>query len=260
MTSTPARSQIVWTQIDARRPLATSRSCRRAGLHRGDRRRGRHQRYLAVRRIPAAFPDRLTAEQQVPDISPPSVRSPCARGEYHPALPISPPPSRSSGRAIAELQGKGMPSPTTPSPRPPRGGPSRCCGIREGAGLGGQPGPARGELRTGAPPSVKNFARAPAPPRRLGPGDQGARRDDECGDFYGNEKSVVMADGGDLRIELVPADGSAPVVLAAKVPDPARGDRRRHLHERPRCAPSTPPRSRRPRPTGCSCRCILKRR
>ena len=79
------------------------------------------------------------------------------------------------------------------------------------------------------------------------------------GDFYGNEKSVTVAEGGDFRIELRGADGTVKV-LKDKLTALAGEILERHLHERARpCATSTPTRSRTPRPRGCCCRSTSRR-
>ncbi len=68
-----------------------------------------------------------------------------------------------------------------------------------------------------APLSVKNYARKH--PHRMGawsPDSQTHVAHMESGDFFGSEKSQVLAKAGMLKIEFVPADGAEVVVLKEK--------------------------------------------
>ncbi len=220
MTSTPARSQIVWTQIDEAPALATSSFLPIVqAFTAGTGVEVVTSDISLSGRILAAFPDRLTAEQQVPD-NLAALGALTLRPEANiiklPNISASVPQLKA---AIAELQGKGYAVPDYPES--PATEEDKAVAAAYGKVLGSAVNPVlrEGNSDRRAPLSVKNFARKH--PHRLGAWDPATKArvaTMSAGDFYGNEKSVVMADGGDLRIELVPADGSAPVVLAAKVP------------------------------------------
>ncbi|WP_226346614.1 NADP-dependent isocitrate dehydrogenase [Agilicoccus flavus] len=120
--------------------------------------------------------------------------------------------------AIKELQAQGVDLPDYPDE--PRDDAEKEIRARYANVLGSAVNPVlrEGNSDRRAPLSVKNFAKKH--PHRLGAWtpDNKARVASMSGnDFYGNEKSVIVHRGIDLRIEFVSTDGET-TVLAEKVP------------------------------------------
>ncbi len=115
--------------------------------------------------------------------------------------------------AIAELQAKGYAVPDFPETPATDAEKATAAAYAKVLGSAVNPVLREGNSDRRAPLSVKNFARKH--PHRLGAWDPTTAAHVatmQSGDFYGNEKSVVLADGGDLRIEHVGADGTVTVL------------------------------------------------
>ncbi|MBK8468793.1 MAG: NADP-dependent isocitrate dehydrogenase [Candidatus Phosphoribacter sp.] len=161
-------------------------------------------------RILAAFPERLTAEQRVGDnLS--ALGALTLRPEANiiklPNISASVPQLKA---AIAELQAKGYAVPDYPEV--PANGGEHAVHAAYAPVLGSAVNPVlrEGNSDRRAPLAVKNFARQH--PHRLSDWDPASPArvvTMQSGDFYGNEQSVVMESGGDLRVELITIDGAA---------------------------------------------------
>lgn len=159
-------------------------------------------------RIIANFPDRLTAEQRIPD-------NLSALGELtqKPEANIIKLPNISASvpqlkAAIKELQEKGYGIPDYPEN--PSTDDEKKIRERYAKVLGSAVNPVlrEGNSDRRAPLSVKNFARKH--PHKLAPWtpqSRGRVAHMESGDFYGNEKSVCVENEGELKIELTAKDG-----------------------------------------------------
>ena len=169
-------------------------------------------------RILAQFPDRLTDEQRVPDNLSglgALATTPEANIIKLPNISASVPQLKA---AIAELQGQGYDLPSYPDS--PESEEEKQVAAAYATVLGSAVNPVlrEGNSDRRAPLAVKNFARKH--PHKLGPwtADNKARvASMHGGDFYGNEKSVVMAEDDTLKITLTAADGTA-TVLKDSVP------------------------------------------
>ncbi len=169
-------------------------------------------------RILSTFPQRLREDQRVGDnlaALGALTLTPEANIIKLPNISASVPQLKA---AIAELQSQGFDVPDYPEA--PETDEEKATAAAYSKVLGSAVNPVlrEGNSDRRAPLSVKNFAKKN--PHRLGAWDPATKARVATmtdGDFYGNEQSVVMADGGDLRIEHVAADGAV-TVLAAKVP------------------------------------------
>ncbi|MBA4083443.1 MAG: NADP-dependent isocitrate dehydrogenase [Kytococcus sp.] len=169
-------------------------------------------------RILAQFPDRLTDEQRVPDNLSglgALATTPEANIIKLPNISASVPQLKA---AIAELQGQGYDLPSYPDS--PESEEEKQVAAAYATVLGSAVNPVlrEGNSDRRAPLAVKNFARKH--PHKLGPwtADNKARvASMPGGDFYGNEKSVVMGEDDTLKITLTAADGTA-TVLKDSVP------------------------------------------
>ena len=115
--------------------------------------------------------------------------------------------------AIKELQGKGYNLPDYPEN--PQTDEEKEIQARYSKVLGSAVNPVlrEGNSDRRAPLSVKNFARKN--PHKLGAWTAASKAEVafmSSGDFYGNEKSVVMGGAGELKIELVAKDGTVKVL------------------------------------------------
>ncbi len=183
-------------------------------------------------RIIAQFPDRLTDEQRIGDALAELgalAKPPEANIIKLPNISASIPQLKA---AIKELQEQGYDLPDYPeSPSTDEERATRAT-LRQGQGLRGQPGAARGQLRPPRP--ARRSRTTPARTRtRWGPGRADSKTNVAT---HGrpttsahNEKSAVIATADDLRIELAGDDGSD---------DGAEG-----VGPRPRAARSSTPRS-----------------
>ncbi len=163
-------------------------------------------------RVLAAFPDRLTAEQQIPDTL-------AALGELtlKPEANIIKLPNISASipqlkAVIAELQAQGYAVPDYPDE--PANDAERAIQARYAKVLGSAVNPVlrQGNSDRRAPKAVKEFVRKY--PHSMGEWKQTSQshvdwmRDD---DFYASEQSVTLAEAGEVRIEFVGADGGVEV-------------------------------------------------
>ena len=164
-------------------------------------------------RILAAFPERLTEEQRVPD-------NLAALGELtlDPSANIIKLPNISASvpqllAAIAELQEKGYDIPDLPSE--PKTDEERDIATRYSTILGSAVNPVlrQGNSDRRAPKAVKEYARKH--PHSMGEWSMASRSHVahmKHGDFYHGEKSTTLDRERDLRMELVTADGQTHVL------------------------------------------------
>lgn len=163
-------------------------------------------------RVLAAFPDRLTDEQRIPDTL-------AALGELtlRPEANIIKLPNISASipqlkAVIAELQAQGYAVPDYPDE--PATAAERDSQARYAKVLGSAVNPVlrQGNSDRRAPKAVKEFVRKY--PHSMGEWKQTSQshvdwmRDD---DFYASEQSVTLAEAGEVRIEFVGADGGVEV-------------------------------------------------
>ena len=210
-------SEIVWTQIDEAPALATYSFLPIVqAFTRGTGVDVVTSDISLSGRILSTFPDRLTPEQQVPD-NLAALGALTLRPEANiiklPNISASVPQLKA---AIKELQDKGYAVPDYPEA--PATDEEKAVHAAYAKVLGSAVNPVlrEGNSDRRAPLSVKNFAKKH--PHRLGAWDPATKARVETmtsGDFYGNEQSVVLADGGDLRIEHVAADGTVTVLKDA---------------------------------------------
>ena len=207
-------SRIVWTKIDEAPALATYSFLPIVqAFTRGTGVDIETSDISLAGRILAAFPERLTDAQRVPD-------NLTGLGELTllaeaniiklPNISASVPQLK---EAIKELQGKGYAVPDYPEN--PQSDEEKDVNARYSKVLGSAVNPVlrEGNSDRRAPLSVKNFAKKN--PHKLGvwtPEIKARVAFMSEGDFYGNEKSVVMAAPDELKIELVGADGAVKVL------------------------------------------------
>jgi len=207
-------SQIVWTQIDEAPALATYSFLPIVqAFTKGTGVEVVTSDISLSGRILAAFPERLAPEQRVAD-------NLAALGELtlRPEANIIKLPNISASvpqlkAAIKELQDKGYAVPDYPEAPATEQEKAVHAAYAKVLGSAVNPVLREGNSDRRAPLSVKNFAKKH--PHRLGAWDPATKArvaTMTSGDFYGNEQSVVMADGGDLRIEHVGADGTVTVL------------------------------------------------
>lgn len=207
---TTQSSKIIWTKIDEAPALATYSFLPIVqAFTKGTGVEVETSDISLAGRILATFPERLTEAQRIPD-------NLTQLGELtlKPEANIIKLPNISASvpqlkEAIKELQGKGYNVPDYPEN--PQTEEEKEINARYSKVLGSAVNPVlrEGNSDRRAPLSVKNFARKN--PHKLGPwsADSKARvAFMSGGDFYGNEKSVVMESASELKIELVAADGS----------------------------------------------------
>jgi isocitrate dehydrogenase len=207
-------SQIVWTQIDEAPALATYSFLPIVQAYTV----GTGVQVVAsdislAGRILASFPERLREDQRVPDnlaALGALAQRPDANIIKLPNISASVPQLKA---AIAELQSKGYAVPDFPDT--PATDEEKTVAAAYSKVLGSAVNPVlrEGNSDRRAPLSVKTFARKH--PHRLGAWDPATKAHVAtmaAGDFYGNEQSVVVADGGDLRIEHVAPDGTVTVL------------------------------------------------
>lgn len=166
-------------------------------------------------RILAVFPDRLTAEQKVPDALAELgelATKPEANIIKLPNISASMPQLKA---AIKELQALGYALPDYPDE--PKNDEEKDIKARYDKVKGSAVNPVlrEGNSDRRAPLSVKNYARKH--PHKMGAWSADSKAhvasmDD--GDFYGSEKSVVVDQAGDVKIELTAKDGSKTVLKA----------------------------------------------
>ncbi|MFD8371674.1 NADP-dependent isocitrate dehydrogenase [Streptomyces sp. NPDC059688] len=177
-------------------------------------------------RIIAVFPEYLNEDQRVPDALSELgelAKTPAANIIKLPNISASIPQLKA---AVAELQGKGYALPDYPDD--PKTDEEREIRARYDKVKGSAVNPVlrEGNSDRRAPASVKNYAKTH--PHRMGAWTSESKTDVATmgvDDFRSTEKSVVIAEDGALRIELVGDDGSTTVlresvpVLAGEVVD-----------------------------------------
>ncbi len=160
-------------------------------------------------RILAQFPERLAPEQQVPDNLAglgALTQDPTANIIKLPNISASVPQLKA---AIKELQEKGYDVPDYPESATSEADKNVAARYAKVLGSAVNPVLREGNSDRRAPASVKNFAKKH--PHRLGewtPANHSRVVSMSDGDFYGNEKSVVVSKGDTLRIELVNSSGT----------------------------------------------------
>ncbi len=212
MTTTVSR--IIWTQIDEAPALATySLLPIVQAFTKGTGIAVETRDISLAGRIIANFPDFLSEAQRLPDQLTQLgelTLLPEANIIKLPNISASVPQLR---EAIKELQGKGYPVPDYPEN--PQTEAEKDIHARYAKVLGSAVNPVlrEGNSDRRAPQSVKNFARKN--PHKLGAWAADAKAHVahmSSGDFYGNEKSVVLENGGEFRIEFVAVDGTSKVL------------------------------------------------
>jgi isocitrate dehydrogenase len=207
-------SKIIWTKIDEAPALATySLLPIVQAFTKGTGVEVETSDISLAGRIIASFPERLTEAQRVPD-------NLTGLGELtlKPEANIIKLPNISASvpqlkEAIKELQGKGYNLPDYPEN--PQTEEEKEINARYSKVLGSAVNPVlrEGNSDRRAPLSVKNFAKKN--PHKLGSWTADSKAQVafmSAGDFYGNEKSVVMDSANELKIELVGLDGAVKVL------------------------------------------------
>ena len=214
-------SKIVWTKIDEAPALATYSLLPivQAFTH-GTGIEVETSDISLAGRILAQFPDRLTAEQKVDDNLAKLgdlAKSPDANIIKLPNVSASVPQLKT---AIAELQGQGFDIPDYPEA--PKTDEEKAVNASYAKVLGSAVNPVlrEGNSDRRAPLSVKNFAKKN--PHRLGAWSSDNKAHVATmttGDFYGNEKSVVMESADELTIALDGAELGKVKVDAGEIVD-----------------------------------------
>lgn len=209
-----ATNKIIWTEIDEAPALATysllpiiQKFTKGTGVEVETR------DISLAGRILATFPDKLRDDQKVADYL-------AELGELTQKLDanIIKLPNISASvpqlkEAIKELQSKGYDIPDYPEE--PQNEAEKAIKERYSKVLGSAVNPVlrEGNSDRRAPISVKNFSKKH--PHKLGawtPDSKAEVSHMNSGDFYGNEKSIVMENGGGFKIELVGKDGKVTVL------------------------------------------------
>ena len=207
-------SKIVWTQIDEAPALATYSFLPIVqAFTKGTGVEIETSDISLSGRVRAAFPECLSEAQRIPD-------NLLKLGELtqRPEANIIKLPNVSASvpqlkEVIKELQAKGFKLPDYPEE--PKNEAEKEIQARYSKCLGSAVNPVlrEGNSDRRAPLSVKNFAKKN--PHKLGAWAAGSKTkiaSMSTGDFYGNEKSIVMENGGAFKIELVANDGSVKVL------------------------------------------------
>lgn len=209
-----ANQTIIWTEIDEAPALATYSLLPIVQAFTKGTGVSVETRDISLSgRIIATFPDVLTPEQQIPDFLAQLGElslTPDANIIKLPNISASVPQLK---EAIAELQAQGYKLPDYPEE--PKNDAEKEIKERYAKVLGSAVNPVlrEGNSDRRAPLSVKNFAKKN--PHKLSawePGSKAYVAHMTAGDFYGNEQSVIMEDGGDFKIVLVAQDGKEVVL------------------------------------------------
>ena len=207
-------SKIVWTQIDEAPALATYSFLPIVqAFTKGSGVEIETSDISLSGRVRAAFPECLSEAQRVPDNLQKLgelTQLPEANIIKLPNVSASVPQLK---EVIKELQAKGYKLPDYPEE--PKTEEEKEIQARYSKCLGSAVNPVlrEGNSDRRAPLSVKNFAKKN--PHKLGAWAAGSKTkiaSMSTGDFYGNEKSIVMENGGAFKIELVAKDGSVKVL------------------------------------------------
>ena len=214
MNMTTPVSKIIWTQIDEAPALATySLLPIVQAFTKGTGVVVETRDISLAGRILANFPENLTEAQRLPDQLTQLgelTLLPEANIVKLPNISASVPQLR---EAIKELQGKAYKVPDYPEA--PKTDAEKEIHARYAKVLGSAVNPVlrEGNSDRRAPQSVKNFARKN--PHKLGAWAADSKAHVAhmtAGDFYGNEKSVVLESGGEFKIEFFGADGTSKVL------------------------------------------------
>ena len=211
---TTQSSRIVWTQIDEAPALATYSFLPIVrAFTKGTGVEVETRDISLTGRLLASFPERLSEDRRVPDnlawLGELTLK-PEANIIKLPNISASVPQLK---EAIKELQGKGYDLPDYPEN--PRTEEEKEIHARYSKVLGSAVNPVlrEGNSDRRAPASVKNFARKNPHPLSPWSADSKARVAFMSeGDFYGNEKSVVMDTADELKIALTTTDGTVKVL------------------------------------------------
>ncbi len=168
-------------------------------------------------RILANFPENLTPEQRIPDnlsLLGELTLKPEANIIKLPNISASVPQLKA---AIKELQAQGYKVPDYPEN--PATDPEKEIKERYAKVLGSAVNPVlrEGNSDRRAPMAVKNYAKKH--PHKMSPWSKDNKAHVAhmtAGDFYGNEKSVCLDKDGELKIELVGADGKTTLLKSVK--------------------------------------------
>ena len=207
-------SKIVWTQIDEAPALATYSFLPIVqAFTKGSGVEIETSDISLSGRVRAAFPECLSEAQRIPDNLAKLgelTQLPEANIIKLPNISASVPQLK---EVIKELQAKGYKLPDYPEE--PKTEAEKEIQARYSKCLGSAVNPVlrEGNSDRRAPLSVKNFAKKN--PHKLGawaPGSKTKIASMSTGDFYGNEKSIVMENGGAFKIELAAKDGSVKVL------------------------------------------------
>ncbi len=211
---TTQTSKIIWTQIDEAPALATySLLPIVQAFTRGTGVEVETRDISLAGRIIANFPDCMTDDQKIPDCL-------AQLGDLTllPEANIIKLPNVSASipqlkEAIRELQSQGYKLPEYPEQ--PATDAEKETQARYAKVLGSAVNPVlrEGNSDRRAPLSVKNFAKKN--PHKLGAWAADSKAHVAhmtSGDFFGNEKSLVLENGGEFKIEFVGADGSTKIL------------------------------------------------
>ena len=200
-----ATHKIIWTEVDEAPALATHSLLPIVqAFTQGTGVEVVTRNISLASRILVTFPDELSEEQRIPDdlaYLGELTQDPEANIIKLPNVSASLPQLK---EAIKELRSQGYSVPEYPEE--PRDDAEKAIQARYARVLGSAVNPVlrEGNSDRRAPLSVKRFARKN--PHRLGawtPDSRSHVAHMTAGDFYGNEKSAVMENGGDFRIEFV---------------------------------------------------------
>jgi isocitrate dehydrogenase len=206
--------KIIWTEIDEAPALATySLLPIVQAFTRGTGVSVETRNISLAGRILANFPEKLTESQRVPDCLAQLgelTLSPEANIIKLPNISASVPQLK---EAIAELQEQGYEVPDYPEVATTEE--EKAVQARYAKVLGSAVNPVlrEGNSDRRAPLAVKNFSKKN--PHKLGawtPDSKAEVAHMSGGDFYGNEQSIVMEQGGEFRIELAGKDGPTTIL------------------------------------------------
>jgi isocitrate dehydrogenase len=210
-------AKIIWTKIDEAPALATHTLLPIVqAFTRGTGVEVEAKDISLAGRILANFPDNLSDDQKVPDCLAELgelVKSPEANIIKLPNISASIPQLQA---AVAELQGKGYDIPSYPEE--PENDNERALQARFAKVLGSAVNPVLREGNSDRRPavSVKKFAQK-NPHRMMKPWPESGSKSRVAHmqekDFFETEKSIVMAEAGDVSIDFVSEDGSVTVLM-----------------------------------------------
>jgi isocitrate dehydrogenase len=208
--------KIIWTEIDEAPALATySLLPIIQAFTKGTGVEVETRDISLAGRIIANFPEYLTESQRIPDYLS-QMGDLTQKIEANiiklPNISASVPQLK---EAIKELQGQGYKVPDYPED--PKNAAEKEIQERYSKVLGSAVNPVlrEGNSDRRAPLAVKEYARKNPKTVPLSPWEKGSKAHVAhmtSGDFYGNEKSIVMENGGDFKIELVDGKGKTTVL------------------------------------------------